>query len=160
MGFPEALVVVATMAIRVVPFSPTPRHHATANPFSRSNSRVPSCLAPTSSPPLPWASPASATALRAANTHDGDLASQIPSMGLNELQTQFRQAISRDDMEAAKLYRDELAERVSSGAYRKDGAGEDAQRKQQRLSWSGLGTAPWLIDRLQVLKYPLPTTIQ
>lgn len=83
-------------------------------------------------------------------------------MGLNELQTQFRQAISRDDMDAATLYRDELAERVSSGAYRAhdNDTQEDAQRKRQRLSWSGLGTAPWLIDRLQVLEYPLPTTIQ
>jgi len=83
-------------------------------------------------------------------------------MGLNELQTQFRQAIAREDMDAATLYRDELADRVSSGAYRSnsDDTEEDAQRKRQRLSWAGLGTAPWLMERLQALDYPLPTTIQ
>jgi hypothetical protein len=65
-------------------------------------------------------------------------------------------------MDAALLYRDELADRVSSGAYRAsdDDTDEDAQRKRRRLSWAGLGTAPWLIERLQALDYPLPTTIQ
>lgn len=65
-------------------------------------------------------------------------------------------------MDAATLYRDELADRVSSGAYRSnsDDTEEDAQRKRQRLSWAGLGTAPWLMERLQALDYPLPTTIQ
>ena len=85
-------------------------------------------------------------------------------MGLNELQTQFRQAIAREDMDAATLYRNELADRVSSGAYRAnnddESTEEDSQRKRQRLSWAGLGTAPWLIERLQALEYPLPTTIQ
>ncbi|KAL3810056.1 hypothetical protein ACHAXA_007806 [Cyclostephanos tholiformis] len=92
---------------------------------------------------------------------DDELRRQLPSMGLNELQTQFRLAISREDMDAAMMYRDELAERVSSGAYRaSDAADEDAHSKRRRLSWGGLGTAPWLIERLQALDYPLPTTIQ
>lgn len=85
-------------------------------------------------------------------------------MGLNELQTQFRQAIAREDMDAAALYRNELADRVSSGAYRSNNnteeEEEDVYRKRQRLSWAGLGTAPWLMERLQALEYPLPTTIQ
>jgi hypothetical protein len=41
-----------------------------------------------------------------------DLATQVSAMGLNELQTQFRLAIAREDMDAAILYRDELANRV------------------------------------------------
>ena len=94
----------------------------------------------------------------------GELRSQLPSMGLNELQTQFRLAIAREDMDAASLYRDELADRVSSGAYRASGDDaddeEDMQRRRRRLSWAGLGTAPWLIERLRALEYPLPTTIQ
>ncbi len=99
------------------------------------------------------------------NNYYDELQSQLPSMGLNELQTQFRQAIAREDMDAATLYRNELADRVSSGAYRAnndddESTEEDAQRKRQRLSWAGLGTAPWLIERLQALEYPLPTTIQ
>ena len=104
----------------------------------------------------------SLSALYATKNND-DLQSQLPSMGLNELQTQFRLAIAREDMNAAELYSNELADRVSAGAYNsnnKDNTEEDAQRKRQRLSWAGLGTAPWLIQRLQALDYPLPTTIQ
>ncbi|KAL7455450.1 hypothetical protein ACHAWC_008684 [Mediolabrus comicus] len=37
---------------------------------------------------------------------------------------------------------------------------ERLKRARQRLSWSGLGTAPWLIERLDALDYTLPTTIQ
>ena len=99
-----------------------------------------------------------------ANNND-ELQSQLPSMGLNELQTQFRLAISREDMDAAALYSNELANRVSEGAYNNNSNSdeeteEEMQRKRQRLSWVGLGTAPWLIQRLQALDYPLPTTIQ
>lgn len=46
-----------------------------------------------------------------------DVQSQLRSMGLNELQTQFRQAIAREDMDAAILFRDELADRVRSVRY-------------------------------------------
>ena len=104
----------------------------------------------------------SLSALYATKNND-DLQSQLPSMGLNELQTQFRLAIAREDMNAAELYSNELADRVSAGAYNSNNNGdseENAQRKRQRLSWAGLGTAPWLIQRLQALDYPLPTTIQ
>jgi superfamily II DNA/RNA helicase len=98
-----------------------------------------------------------------------DLASQVSSMGLNELQTQFRLAIAREDMDAAILYRDELAERVDSNNsynYNMDDNSsiitdeERLRRKRQRLSWAGLGTAPWLIERLDALDYTFPTTIQ
>ena len=83
-------------------------------------------------------------------------------MGLNELQTQFRLAIAREDYDAATLYRDELADRVSSGAYRPsdDNEEESVDAKRARLSWEGLGTAAWLKERLDALEYPLPTTIQ
>ena len=87
-------------------------------------------------------------------------------MGLNELQTQFRLAIAREDMDAAILYRDELAERVDSSNYdnynNNDNMSEEERlkRKRQRLSWAGLGTAPWLMERLDALEYTLPTTIQ
>jgi superfamily II DNA/RNA helicase len=102
-----------------------------------------------------------------------DLATQVSAMGLNELQTQFRLAIAREDMDAAILYRDELANRVDGnniGNYNdndNNGDGdsnyteeERLKRARQRLSWSGLGTAPWLIERLDALDYTLPTTIQ
>eukprot|EP00585_Thalassiosira_rotula_P005612 CAMPEP_0196147464 /NCGR_PEP_ID=MMETSP0910-20130528/25466_1 /TAXON_ID=49265 /ORGANISM="Thalassiosira rotula, Strain GSO102" /LENGTH=777 /DNA_ID=CAMNT_0041409889 /DNA_START=62 /DNA_END=2395 /DNA_ORIENTATION=+ len=151
----------ATVAIiasqEVHSWSSITRHAAI--PFSKSRAfYTPSSGQRTPSPPL---APSSTTILHSRSRND-EIQSQLPSMGLNELQTQFRQAISREDMDAAMLYRDELAERVSSGAYHAhDGdTEEDAQRKRQRLSWTGLGTAPWLIERLQALEYPLPTTIQ
>jgi superfamily II DNA/RNA helicase len=79
-------------------------------------------------------------------------------MGLNELQTLLRDAVKEENFDNAILYRDELAERISSGAY--TSSGEVDRRKTTRLSWRGLGTAPWLEDRLSALNYKFPTTIQ
>mmetsp|Transcript_108 Transcript_108/g.259 ORF Transcript_108/g.259 Transcript_108/m.259 type:complete len:771 (-) Transcript_108:192-2504(-) len=142
-------------ALEVNSWSPITQHAASIA-FSRAVI-TPRLSARASSPLLP----PSATALHAGGKND-ELQSQLSAMGLNELQTQFRLAIAREDMDAATLYRDELADRVSSGAYRPidTDTEEDTLRKRQRLSWVGLGTAPWLIDRLQALEYPLPTTIQ
>eukprot|EP00979_Chaetoceros_neogracilis_P017244 scaffold10194_cov279-Chaetoceros_neogracile.AAC.8 len=81
-------------------------------------------------------------------------------MGLNELQTLLRDAVKNEDFDEAIRLRDILAERVSSGAYSPQGDGESDKRKMQRLSWRGLGTAPWLEDRLDALSYKFPTTIQ
>jgi hypothetical protein len=101
------------------------------------------------------------TVLKGTPREMGRLQIQLPSMGLNELQTQFRLAIARQDLDAATLYRDELAERVSSGAYRPPSENEESSdKKKARLSWEGLGTAPWLVGRLGALDYALPTTIQ
>jgi len=115
-------------------------------------------------------SPSSALSVTSSDKNYNELRIQLPSMGLNELQTQFRLAIAREDMDAASMYRDELADRVSSGAYNNPGINRDGDNdddedlarriRLRRLSWAGLGTAPWLIERLRVLEYPLPTTIQ
>eukprot|EP00550_Attheya_septentrionalis_P006500 CAMPEP_0198286092 /NCGR_PEP_ID=MMETSP1449-20131203/5246_1 /TAXON_ID=420275 /ORGANISM="Attheya septentrionalis, Strain CCMP2084" /LENGTH=773 /DNA_ID=CAMNT_0043983723 /DNA_START=295 /DNA_END=2619 /DNA_ORIENTATION=- len=82
---------------------------------------------------------------------------RVADMGLNEMQTLLRQAVRLQDFDAATTLRDALAERVSSGAYT---TGEEDARKRTRLSWKGLGTAPWLIERLDALGYTYPTTIQ
>ena len=81
------------------------------------------------------------------------------SMGLNELQTLLRDAVKKEDFDSAIKLRDILAEKVSSGAYSPKGSDSD-KRKMKRLSWKGLGTAPWLEDRLDALGYKFPTTIQ
>lgn len=82
-------------------------------------------------------------------------------MGLNELQTLFRAAITDQKFDEASRLRDILADRVSSGAYRPKGEDKDEdKRRLARLSWQGLGTAPWLKDRLASLGYQSPTTIQ
>ncbi len=67
--------------------------------------------------------------------------------------------MKKEDFDSAIKLRDILAERVSSGAYSPDGSDKD-KRKKKRLSWRGLGTAPWLEDRLDALGYKFPTTIQ
>jgi len=97
--------------------------------------------------------------LSAEASDDGD--ENTAAMGLNELQTLLRQAVDVEDYTEAKRLRDALADQVSSGAYRPTGEDPDAdRRKMKRLSWRGLGTAPWLEDRLDALGYKFPTTIQ
>ena len=83
---------------------------------------------------------------------------ETESMGLNELQTLLRDAVKKENFDEAIRLRDVLAERVSSGAY--SPTGESDNRKKKRLSWRGLGTVPWLEDRLDALGYKFPTTIQ
>ncbi len=81
-------------------------------------------------------------------------------MGLNEIQTLFREAVSSQDYDTASKLSNELANRISNGAYKYIYNGGVDKRKKKRLSWKGLGTAPWLEDRLDNLKYTFPTTIQ
>ncbi len=94
-------------------------------------------------------------------------------MGLNEIQTLFREAVANQDYDTASKLSNELADRVSEGAYyNTNGSDSDSddsgnnksamndKRKKKRLSWKGLGTAPWLESRLDNLKYTFPTTIQ
>lgn len=83
---------------------------------------------------------------------------ETDAMGLNELQTLLRDAVKKEDFDEAIRLRDILAERVSSGAY--SPKGDNDKRKKKRLSWRGLGTVPWLEDRLDALGYKFPTTIQ
>jgi len=85
--------------------------------------------------------------------------SSLEIMGLNEIQTLFREAVANQDFDTASKLSNELADRVSEGAYYSNNADGDARRKK-RLSWKGLGTAPWLESRLDNLKYTFPTTIQ
>ena len=87
----------------------------------------------------------------------------IRQMGLNELQTSFRRAVEAQDYSQAKILSDLLADRISEGAYRSslnNNQEEDRIRKRKRMSWKGLGTAPWLQDRLDSLGFKFPTTIQ
>jgi superfamily II DNA/RNA helicase len=78
-------------------------------------------------------------------------------IGLNELQTLLREAVATENYREAARLRDSIAETLSSQQTKTK---DDDPRKFQRLSWVGLGTAPWLVDRLEALNYILPTTIQ
>ena len=87
----------------------------------------------------------------------------IEKMGLNEIQTLFRNAVSTQDYNMASKLSNELADRISNGAYYNNNNNNNSgidPRKKKRLSWKGLGTASWLEDRLDSLKYTFPTTIQ
>jgi len=80
--------------------------------------------------------------------------------GLNELQTLLREAVSSENYKEAAKLRDIIAEVLSESVLKEGNSNGEDPRKYQRLSWIGLGTAPWLVDRLEALDYALPTTIQ
>eukprot|EP00586_Coscinodiscus_wailesii_P018365 CAMPEP_0172497360 /NCGR_PEP_ID=MMETSP1066-20121228/98777_1 /TAXON_ID=671091 /ORGANISM="Coscinodiscus wailesii, Strain CCMP2513" /LENGTH=612 /DNA_ID=CAMNT_0013270079 /DNA_START=17 /DNA_END=1852 /DNA_ORIENTATION=+ len=68
------------------------------------------------------------------------------SMGLNELQTLLRDAIANQKFLEAAKYRDLLKSKMETTT--------------THLSWTSLGTAPWLVERLEAMNYTIPTTIQ
>jgi superfamily II DNA/RNA helicase len=80
------------------------------------------------------------------------------AMGLNELQTLLRDAVQRQDYVEAGQLSDQLFVRL----YKDDMPQNDQEKrmKRKRMSWRGLGAAPWLVDRLDSLNYTFPTTIQ
>jgi superfamily II DNA/RNA helicase len=105
----------------------------------------------------------SLTSLSSSASGDGESSNRTNRAGLNELQTLLREAVSSENYKEAGRLRDEVAnlleESNSNGGANADGNTPDP-RKYQRLSWTGLGTAPWLVARLEALEYSLPTTIQ
>lgn len=78
--------------------------------------------------------------------------------GLNELHTQLRQAVRQQDFQNAGQISDQLAERLYPDY--KDLDSESKKQKRRRMSWVGLGGAPWLVERLDALQFTFPTTIQ
>ena len=80
-----------------------------------------------------------------------DAASASNKLGLNEVQTLLRRAIEREDYKEAARLRDVLRDLAPDFAKKVD---------KSKLSWKGLGAAPWLVDRLHALNLSLPTTIQ
>jgi len=103
-----------------------------------------------------WLMPYRSTARKTNNNIGSRLYSSSEEggkMGLNEVQTLFRKAVMVEDYVEAKKWSDELGSRLGR-------EGEDDKEKKKRLSWRGLGTAPWLEDRLDAIGYKFPTTIQ
>ena len=82
---------------------------------------------------------------------DSSSSAELNKLGLNEVQTLLRQAIEREDYKEAARLRDVLRDLAPDFAKKVD---------KSKLSWQGLGAAPWLVDRLQALNLSLPTTIQ
>jgi hypothetical protein len=85
-------------------------------------------------------------------------AEDVSEMSLNELQTLLRGAVQRQDFREAGRLSDILLSRISGNDPPKDENEKRARKK--RMSWRGLGAAPWLVDRLDALNYTFPTTIQ
>lgn len=80
------------------------------------------------------------------------------NMGLNELQTLLRNAVKKEDFTEAGRLSDILATRLYGDINSVD---ENTRRlRRRKMSWPGLGAAPWLVDRLDSLNYTFPTTIQ
>jgi superfamily II DNA/RNA helicase len=78
-------------------------------------------------------------------------------MGLNELQTLLRQATQRQDFSLAGKLSDEIFARLYDDT---NLTPEERRVLKRRMSWRGLGAAPWLVERLDSLNYTFPTTIQ
>lgn len=85
------------------------------------------------------------------NNSDGE-------MGLNELQTLLRKAAQKQDYVEAEKLSDALATRLYGDMSDLDP--ETRRQKKRKMSWRGLGAAPWLVDRLDSINYTFPTTIQ
>ena len=89
---------------------------------------------------------------------NGGGSSSSTAMGLNELHTQLRDAVLAEDYLEAGRISGLLAQRIYPD-YATLSA-EDQRVRRRNMSWTGLGAAPWLTDRLDALNYTFPTTIQ
>ena len=80
---------------------------------------------------------------------------------LNDLHTKLRDATAAQDFSLAGQISDELIRRLY-GLNATVLSGNPDQKKLLRksLSWTGLGSAPWLMDRLNTFNFTFPTTIQ
>jgi superfamily II DNA/RNA helicase len=102
---------------------------------------------------LPWTS----TSTRLAYDNNEKHADQ-EDVGLNELHTVLRDAVAAEDYVTAGQISDALAARLYAD-YSTLSSTEKRERRRG-MSWTGLGGAPWLTDRLDSLNYTFPTTIQ
>lgn len=95
------------------------------------------------------------TSLHFDKSDDNAIESRI---GLNELHTLLRDAVQKEDyVEAGRI-----SNVMLSRLYGNDpNVTEEEKRSQRRrMSWKGLGAAPWLTERLDALNFTFPTTIQ
>jgi superfamily II DNA/RNA helicase len=75
------------------------------------------------------------------------------------LHTQLRDAVERQDYMTAG----QISEALATALFPKYPTLDKERQKQirfQKMSWKGLGAAPWLAERLDALQYTFPTTIQ
>eukprot|EP00521_Asterionellopsis_glacialis_P011615 CAMPEP_0195307026 /NCGR_PEP_ID=MMETSP0707-20130614/37503_1 /TAXON_ID=33640 /ORGANISM="Asterionellopsis glacialis, Strain CCMP134" /LENGTH=691 /DNA_ID=CAMNT_0040371263 /DNA_START=117 /DNA_END=2192 /DNA_ORIENTATION=+ len=84
----------------------------------------------------------------------------LKQVGLNELQTLLRDAVQKEDYIQAGAFSDELASRLWQNKQNPPQTAEEKRLSRRRMSWIGLGGAPWLVDRLDSLNFTFPTTIQ
>lgn len=75
------------------------------------------------------------------------------------MHTQLRDAVERQDYMTAG----QISEALATALFPKYPTLDKERQKQirfQKMSWKGLGAAPWLAERLDALQYTFPTTIQ
>lgn len=94
----------------------------------------------------------------AADSNEDSSSSTIEKMGLNELQTLLRDAAGSQDFVEAGRLSDILATRLYGDMT--DISDDIRRQRRRKMSWRGLGAAPWLVDRLDSINYTFPTTIQ
>ena len=113
-----------------------------------------------STPPAQSASPQTPFGMlsMAADSNEDSSSSTIEKMGLNELQTLLRDAAGSQDFVEAGRLSDILATRLYGDMT--DISDDIRRQRRRKMSWRGLGAAPWLVDRLDSINYTFPTTIQ
>jgi len=70
----------------------------------------------------------------------------------------LRDAVLQEDYVEAGRISDIVLERMYPD--NEDVSEDEKRSRRRRMSWRGLGAAPWLTDRLDALNYTFPTTIQ
>lgn len=107
---------------------------------------------------VPWSTHRRGKAAYVSEGNGEDLTSNSVEdvMGLNELHTMLRKAVQREDFTEAARISDALQRRLYGTT--SDPSLKRARRR--RMSWKGLGAAPWLTERLDDLNFTFPTTIQ
>lgn len=79
-------------------------------------------------------------------------------VGLNELHTLLRDAVKEEDyVEAGRISNVVLTRLYGDDSSMSD---EEKRIRRRKMSWRGLGAAPWLTERLDALNFTFPTTIQ
>ena len=81
-------------------------------------------------------------------------------IGFNELHTLLRDAVKREDYVEASRISGIIMRRLYGDDHEAALSDDEKRARRRRMSWRGLGAAPWLTERLDSLNYTFPTTIQ
>ena len=108
-----------------------------------------------------WSAPSSSSTvvLHSARRLDGSEVEE-DLVGFNELHTLLRDAVEGEDYVEAGRISNVMLKRLYGDLDSSSMSDEEKRVRRKKMSWRGLGAAPWLTERLDALNYTFPTTIQ